>query len=263
MVRLQDLSIERRRNYLWHRTGFLDLYEPGGEHPAARILRGEWALGTEFEGRRCQVGRGYRTRAEHAVRIRPTKTYRDLPDDHPLFNTWHVAGGEEVLCCPYWAGGNRARIISAPVDLMSVAPADRCRWARGDWPPCLLPWGYARSDGKKRVPLLLQLVHEFGGMCVLCHRSWATSIDHDHLTGMVRGLLCTWCNTWVDGCPHPRDCAYAEYLNEPPARQLGLVYPVVRRKVQAPSYQRRMLLFREVAELMQCGSIPPVLAGEE
>ena len=34
---------------------------------------------------------------------------------------------------------------------------------------------------------------ERDGLCVLCHRP-ATDLDHDHVTGKVRGALCTGCN---------------------------------------------------------------------
>lgn len=34
-----------------------------------------------------------------------------------------------------------------------------------------------------------------GGVCPLCRERPATVIDHDHVTGRVRGALCTACNT--------------------------------------------------------------------
>lgn len=65
-----------------------------------------------------------------------------------------------------------------------------------------------------------------GGRCALCR--WATgatrrlSVDHDHLTGEVRGLLCRPCN---DLLGRIRDeMAYflrgIEYLSVPPARSV-------------------------------------------
>src|SRR5690606_17158325 len=64
-----------------------------------------------------------------------------------------------------------------------------------------------------------------GGCCAICQRATGTrkklSVDHDHVSGEVRGLLCTACNRNVLG--HARDdIAFFErairYLNEPPAR---------------------------------------------
>jgi hypothetical protein len=42
---------------------------------------------------------------------------------------------------------------------------------------------------------------------------------------LVRGMLCWHCNTWIDTCPHPAGCAWAAYLNNPPALSLRLQYP--------------------------------------
>lgn len=65
--------------------------------------------------------------------------------------------------------------------------------------------------------------------CYICKRATGAtkrlSVDHDHSTGRVRGLLCGPCNKRVLG--HARDDPEffdrgAEYLRNPPARQLGL-----------------------------------------
>lgn len=47
-----------------------------------------------------------------------------------------------------------------------------------------------------------RLLSEQGGRCAICdgdtHRSKRGNffhVDHDHITGEVRGLLCVWCNT--------------------------------------------------------------------
>lgn len=64
-----------------------------------------------------------------------------------------------------------------------------------------------------------------GGCCYICRRAKGTgkkrlSVDHDHQTGHVRGLLCKPCNRDVLG--HLRDSPAAlrraaEYLEIPPA----------------------------------------------
>lgn len=65
-------------------------------------------------------------------------------------------------------------------------------------------------------------------LCAICRRangaSRKLSVDHDHKTGKVRGLLCRPCN---DLLGHIRDSIHtarliAAYLENPPARQLGL-----------------------------------------
>lgn len=68
-----------------------------------------------------------------------------------------------------------------------------------------------------------------GKVCAICRRATgatrALSVDHDHKTGLVRGLLCRPCN---DILGHLRDDPEAArraaaYLVSPPARQLGMV----------------------------------------
>lgn len=38
------------------------------------------------------------------------------------------------------------------------------------------------------------LVEKQQGRCAICNRPVKLMVDHDHLTGLVRGLLCTHCN---------------------------------------------------------------------
>lgn len=71
-------------------------------------------------------------------------------------------------------------------------------------------------------------IYEFqGGRCYICQRATGKvkrlSVDHDHKTGIVRGLLCTMCNKYTLGWA--RDCIEffqraIEYLRNPPAVQV-------------------------------------------
>lgn len=64
-----------------------------------------------------------------------------------------------------------------------------------------------------------------GGCCYICRRAKGTSakrlsVDHDHATGFVRGLLCGPCNRDVVGHLRDEPEAFergAEYLRRPPA----------------------------------------------
>lgn len=69
-----------------------------------------------------------------------------------------------------------------------------------------------------------------GGVCYMCRRAKGLTkplcVDHDHVTGAVRGLLCNPCNGDVLG--HARDEIEfferaIEYLKDPPAiRVIGV-----------------------------------------
>jgi allantoicase len=39
-----------------------------------------------------------------------------------------------------------------------------------------------------------QMVDEQGGLCAICLKAPAVHLDHDHLTGKIRGVLCFSCN---------------------------------------------------------------------
>jgi hypothetical protein len=45
------------------------------------------------------------------------------------------------------------------------------------------------------------MLEQQNGVCAICHgncTTWkALSVDHDHRTGKVRGLLCQTCNTGI------------------------------------------------------------------
>lgn len=75
-----------------------------------------------------------------------------------------------------------------------------------------------------------RLYQHQGGTCALCQRSRGIAkklaVDHDHDTGLAYGLLCGPCNKDVMGWSR-RQIAYfrrcIDYIDNPPARQLGIV----------------------------------------
>lgn len=90
-----------------------------------------------------------------------------------------------------------------------------------------------------------RLVAEFGPMCASCGKCYGHVVDHDHFSGIVRGLLCRVCNTWVETCLHAdsADCHYAEYLNAPPAVDLEMRYPAGHRRRALDEVRRAILRF--------------------
>jgi hypothetical protein len=39
-----------------------------------------------------------------------------------------------------------------------------------------------------------RLIQHQGGVCAVCQKRPATQVDHDHVTGGIRGILCIYCN---------------------------------------------------------------------
>lgn len=67
------------------------------------------------------------------------------------------------------------------------------------------------------------LVHQ-GGVCAICLKPPAArrlAVDHDHRTGLIRGLLCAFCNFDLLGKSGDKDpgkfLRAADYLEDPPA----------------------------------------------
>jgi hypothetical protein len=99
--------------------------------------------------------------------------------------------------------------------------AERCPGYLREWPAPLGTSAVARVRAR--------LVEQLGEACHACGSLPGVYVDHDHVTGQVRGLLCADCNTRVDNCPHLDGCAYASYLAAPAAARLELTYPGYRK----------------------------------
>ena len=123
--------------------------------------------------------------------------------------------------------------------LASVVSPKKPRPAPHPGPRCTTHWRQVVRDRKaanheKRVQNTYGLekgeyaqLYKFqGGVCALCRRATGASrrlsVDHDHATGNVRGLLCRPCNTLLG---HARDkisffrrCVL--YLGMPPYRAM-------------------------------------------
>lgn len=129
---------------------------------------------------------------------------------------YHLLDRDNALCCP----SHNHDGLGAPVDATQVAFRDRCKELTGTaWPPSL-------SDKGRVAQLRRGWVSTFGSLlCQCCDRAYGSYFDHDHRTGVIRGLVCGDCNHFLDGCLHVDTCMYAEYLNDPPGAGLGLPHP--------------------------------------
>jgi hypothetical protein len=108
--------------------------------------------------------------------------------------------------------------VGPAVDPQTVAAGERCAGGGHYWPPTP-----ARTASIRR--LRQALVDELGAVCHLCGALPGRMVDHDYESGLVRGLLCAFCNRVVEECPHIDECPRAQYMAVPPAAHLALMYP--------------------------------------
>lgn len=142
-----------------------------------------------------------------------------VPGDDGLV---HLAAPDGLVCAPHY-GTREPKVFDGAVALADVPREQQCRQygrcsALHYWPP-----PPARTAVVRR--LRAALVGALGPDCHLCGRYAGAMVDHDHETGLVRGLLCPLCNRSLEQCPHLDGCPKADYMARPPAAHLRLVYP--------------------------------------
>lgn len=113
----------------------------------------------------------------------------------------------------------RVRLTLEEAATRSVCPSP----SRKPRPPATAPGTSAGSQPLADVRR--ELVEWLGADCTICRVNEGSAVDHDNRTGLVRGFLCRDCNLFLERCLHVDGCPFADYLNDPPAAPLGLVYP--------------------------------------
>ncbi|MFD5881043.1 endonuclease domain-containing protein [Streptomyces yangpuensis] len=230
MVTLDDLPRYRRAQLLWR-------WSHQGLDMVERLVR-------EKEGQPCRI--------DTAPVGTPQGPIAAVPGDDGLL---HLARAGDMLCataptdngwehethCSWFDRGTGPEDWTSRVSdpwqheqsltytwtVRAVGPAQdpaaadlraRCHYGRVYWPP---PPAKTRS-----IRLLREaLVAAFGSDCQLCGIYPGEMVDHDHETGYVRGLLCRFCNCTLEECPHLTGCPKADFMNNPPAAALALLYP--------------------------------------
>lgn len=246
---LDELPEQRRETMLWrralthsyedvedllhlpdHRRPCTEGHQPRpGNWTGARAVRGDDGLFHLRLGERMVCGvlhtHAGRARVLHVQReyLHPggrSHRYFPDPDDDPIR---HSPAGHLVLAEGVEIHDRLWQVAlgdDAVADLAAIPRAERCpaRLDFGQWPTPITP------DTAKRQ-LRRRLVDTLGPLCAGCNDAWGNYIDHDHFTGLVRGLLCQPCNSSIDGCPHLSGCPWADYLDSPPAAHLQLLHP--------------------------------------
>lgn len=101
-----------------------------------------------------------------------------------------------------------------------------------------------RKQTESIYPFYQTLVKIQGGeFCAVCHRSpqedsaWRLTVDHDHDTGFVRGLLCSRCNRNAGVFNSKTALQLHHYLSTPPALHLEIQLPEKLKKKYLKSQQ--------------------------
>lgn len=159
---------------------------------------------------------------------------------------YHLVSQEGIWCGSKWApvdiqtamvhalnplervpkewGDGRTGVWRVTLGNDAIGPESVPYQRRCPLPPRFGTWP-AYSDGRApQMRTRRTLIDTFGRACAICGVAPGVFVDHDHFSGLVRGLLCVDCNSRVDWCPHLRGCIYADYLNDPPALSIALQY---------------------------------------
>jgi hypothetical protein len=154
------------------------------------------------------------------------------------YHLWSPSRGLSTIGCPhqrddfrpYWTTAE----LASPIPATQVPPDQRC----GVWvAPRHFPRPYAGPLPEQwhapKIPRWYAWwrLHDLqDGTCATCQAP-AYALDHDHTTGLVRGLLCVSCNKQEGNCAartragtHPGRPCFQDYWDSPPAAPLRWRY---------------------------------------
>jgi hypothetical protein len=102
-------------------------------------------------------------------------------------------------------------------------PAKRAALAERQRPPACWDWPVEDSHRTRTADDdgWGMLVEWQAGRCAICGGR-SQFLDHDHLTGLIRGWLCPSCNTQEGFAPNTPGTTFAMYRERNPATMLGV-----------------------------------------
>jgi hypothetical protein len=176
--------------------------------------------------------------APNSGRQRDERYARRPRDGTDGYHLWSPTWGLSTVHCAHWrshkAGGWREEELGPPVHATQVPPEQRCgNWVAPRYFP--RPWAGPLPEqwGDPKIPrwYVWWRLHDIqDGTCATCD-SAAYVIDHDHVTGLVRGLLCVSCNHLEGECgrrvqdgAHGGEPCFQKYWDCPPAGPLRWLY---------------------------------------
>ncbi|WP_236569853.1 endonuclease VII domain-containing protein [Streptomyces mexicanus] len=183
-----------------------------------------------------QAGKGSCT--PDSLGIRDQRYARRPLDGTDGYHLWSPIRGLDTAYCSHWRshGPNswREEELTPPVPATQIPPDQRCgNWKSPRYMP--RPWigPLPEQWPGPKIPRWYAWwrLHDLqDGTCATCDAP-AYAIDHDHNTGLVRGLLCVSCNHREGMCSHraqygkhPGVPCFQTYWDHPPAGPLHWMY---------------------------------------
>jgi hypothetical protein len=106
---------------------------------------------------------------------------------------------------------------------MSIPRREKSQWTPACWEWEVTDLSHLHDIDELDCNGLLELALRKwqAGRCAMCGKSADLRLDHDHKTGLVRGLLCHDCNT-NEGMQQSADSPFEKYREKSPAMMLGI-----------------------------------------
>lgn len=144
-----------------------------------------------------------------------TKPCRDCGETKALVEFPLQKGGRDhrhPVCKACRAAAERRRYAERREQILAASRVDSARKRRVRWRSIMRKYGVTRHEYEAMFARQC-------GVCAICQRvGTRLLVDHDHTTGIIRGLLCVRCNFGIAGLHDDPDLclASAEYLERVP-----------------------------------------------